>query len=153
MITKDEIQKALNLFDEIDINYGKRDADAIKEIDDAIDIILSAAQKYKNLGADDYKARTYRETMKKIEEALTNDGELRQVTDEPITDNDEITIKPLKGPAKTYEAARPRGYWEQMDKDDHPLAVPMLVCSECQKTNFYPGRYCKKCGSYNSQED
>ena len=72
--------------------------------------------------------------------------------DADFSDVDEISIKPLKGDEIIYEKAR-RGYWEPMDREDYPLPHPMLVCSECQKTNHYPGKYCTYCGSDNKQED
>lgn len=159
MITKEDIRKALNVIDDLNVDYGKKDADGIKEIDDALDLIQIAAQKYMHLGADNYKARAaaeekeeYIKTVKNFENELA-EGTLHQSTYAPITDNDEITIKPLNGPAKIYEAEGPRGHWEPVENDDKPLMVPMLVCSECQRTNFYPGRFCTYCKSDNNHDE
>lgn len=159
MITKEDIRKALNVIDDINVEYGKKDAEGIKEIDDALDLIQLAAQKYMNIGADNYKARAAAENKAEFAKVVKNfenklaEGVLHQATDAPITDNDEITIKPLNGPAKTYEAEGPRGFWEPMENDGKPLIMPMRVCSECQKTNFYPGRFCTYCKSDNGQDD
>lgn len=159
MITKEDIRKALNVIDDINVDYGKKDADGIKELDDALDLIQLAAQKYMNLGADNYKARAEAEKKAEFANVVKNfenelaEGTLHQATDAPITDNDEIKIKPLNGPAKTYEAEGPRGYWEPVENDGKPLMVPMLVCSECQRTNFYPGRFCTYCKSDNNHDE
>lgn len=159
MITKEDIRKALNVIDDLNVDYGKKDADRIKELDDALDLIQLAAQKYMNIGADNYKARAEAEKKAEFANVVKNfenelaEGTLHQATAAPITDNDEITIKPLNGPAKTYEAEGPRGYWEPVDNDGEPLIMPMLVCSECQRTNFYPGRFCTYCGSDNGRDD
>ncbi len=159
MITKEDIRKALNVIDDLNVDYDKKDAEGIKAIDDALDLIQLAAQKYMNIGADNYKARAaaekeaeYIKAVKNFENELA-EGTLHQATDAPITDNDEITIKPFNGPAKTYEEKGPRGYWVSIENDGEPLIMPMLVCSECQRTNFYPGRFCTYCKSDNGRDD
>lgn len=136
MITKEDIRKALNVIDDINVDYGKKDAEGIKEIDDALDLIQIAAQKYMHLGADKYGKELL---LKRV------NGAAHEI--------DEAYKEGYQDGLKDGGAEKTRGTWEPMDNDGEPLIMPMLVCSECQKTNFYPGRFCTYCGSDNSGED
>lgn len=63
-ISKEDINKALNILLDISIDYGSRNAEEIKELDDAFDIVQMAAQGYANLGGDQYKTRAQKEVNK-----------------------------------------------------------------------------------------
>ena len=163
MITNDDIKKALNLLGDLTVDYGDRTAEQIAELDNAIDTIQMAAQGYENLGADNHKrfeqnernkeyARGYAEARKDVETILEGQGVLFQTTDADLSALDVFTIKPKKGEPIEYEKAK-RGFWEPIDREDYPLPHPMLVCSECQKTNHYPGKYCTYCGSNNRGDE
>lgn len=159
-MTRDDINKALNVLTDLTVDYGKRDADEIKKLDDALDVVQMAAQAYEHIGADAYKtreqdarnkeyARGFAESREAVESILADQGVLYQITDADFRDADTITLQPKKGDAVEYIRAK-RGYWEPMDE---PHIMPMAVCSECQKTNFYPGRYCTYCQSDNGGEE
>lgn len=156
-MTRDDINNALNLLTDLTVDYGKRDADGIKELDDALDVVQMAAQAYEHIGADAYKtreqdarnkeyARGFAESREAVESILADQGVLYQITNADFRDADTITLQPKKGDPVEYWKAK-RGYWEPVDEP--PRIMPMLVCSECQKTNFYPGAFCTYCGSYN----
>lgn len=155
-MTKDDINKALNILTGLSLDYEDRNAEEIKELDDALDVVQMAAQAYEQLGADAYKtaaqddrnkeyARGFAESREAVENILADQGVLYQITNADFRDADTITLQPKKGEAVEYIRAT-RGYWEPMDER---VIVPMAVCSECQKTNFYPGRYCTYCQSDN----
>lgn len=157
---RDDINKALNILTDLTVDYGKRNAEEIKELDDALDVVQMAAQAYEQLGADSYKtreqdarnkeyARGFAESREAVESILADQGVLYQITDADFRDADTITLQPKKGDAVEYIRAK-RGYWEPVDESHF---MPMAVCSECQETNFYPGRYCTYCQSDNGGEE
>lgn len=159
-MTRDDINKALNILTDLTVDYGNRDADEIKELDDALDVVQMAAQAYEHIGADNHKTREqdarnkeyvrgFAESREVVESILAAQGVLYQITDADFRDTDTITLQPKKGDPVEYWKAT-RGYWEPMDE---PHIMPMAVCSECQKTNFYPGRYCTYCQSDNGGEE
>lgn len=152
----EDINKALNILTGLSLDYEDRNAEEIKELDDALDVVQMAAQAYEQLGADAYKtaeqdarnkeyARGFAESREAVENILADQGVLYQITNADFRDADTITLQPKKGEAVEYIRAT-RGYWEPMDE---PHIMPMAVCSECQKTNFYPERYCTYCQSDN----
>lgn len=156
-MTRDDINNALNILMGLSLDYEDRNAEEIKELDDAMDVVQMAAQAYEQLGADAYKthvqddrnkeyARGFAESREAVERLLAGQGVLYQITNADFQDADTITLQPKKGDAVEYIRAK-RGYWEPMS--DRVKTIPMAVCSECQKTNFYPGRYCTYCQSDN----
>lgn len=155
-MTRDDINKALNILTGLSLDYEDRNAEEIKELDDALDVVQMAAQAYEHLGADAYEtaerdarnkeyARGFAESREAVENILADQGVLYQITNADFRDADTITLQPKKGEAVEYIRAT-RGYWEPMDER---VIMPMAVCSECKKTNFYPGRYCTYCQSDN----
>ena len=164
MITTEEINEALNVFNTLTVDYEDRTADEIEELDKALDTIQLAAQKFANLGADYHErseqdrrnreyARGYAEAREAVESIIEGQGDLFQITNADLTNCDVITIHPKKGEPVEYERARSRGYWEKPEPEDYKPMVPARVCSECRKAIFYPGKYCSNCGAYNKGEE
>lgn len=54
-LTKENINNALNVLLELSIDYGNKNAAEIRELDNALDIVQMAAQKYANIYGDNYK--------------------------------------------------------------------------------------------------
>lgn len=97
------------------------------------------------------RAEGYRQAREDITAALESGGHVFLTEGSDLSDADTITLIDGQRNEHTYEKT-PQGYWEPMDREDYPLPHPMLVCSECQKTNHYPGKYCTYCGSDNKKE-
>lgn len=121
---REDINKALNVLTDLTVDYGNRNAEEIKELDDALDVVEMAAQAYEQLGADAYKtavqddrnkeyARGFAESRKAVESILEGQGVLFQTTDADFRDVDTITLQPKKGDAVKYIRAK-RGSWEPM---------------------------------------
>ena len=133
-------------------------ADYLGELEEDRQIIDAAQaedekkQKVQAFEIQKARAAGYQQAREDLETIMENGGPVFLITDADFSVVDEITIKPQKGDEITYEKAR-RGFWELMDREDYPLPHPMLVCSECQKTNHYPGKYCTYCGSDNKHEE
>ena len=117
---------------------------------------LSLADIYNSGLEEGYRiAKDESEYLKKrfdLEGQILNEEIIKAVNPGNYSKVSEIIIDPVKGDAVKF-IRESTGYWEPMDKDDHPLPHPMLVCSECQKTNHYPGKYCTYCGSYNGGDE
>lgn len=114
MITKEDINKALNFWDGLTVDYGNRNAQEIEELDNAIDVIYMAAQAYANTGADDHaKTVQYEKTMKyaegysqarkDLESIIAGQGVIFQETDADLTAREVLTIKPKHGEPVQYE--------------------------------------------------
>ena len=116
MITKDDINKALNVLSYLEVNYGNRNADEIKELDNALDIIQMAAQAYANIGADYYSDRQqkknnnsyvtgYSQAREDVERLIAGQGVLILQTDTELKAVDAFHIIPKKGnPVKYIKA-------------------------------------------------
>ena len=98
------------------------------------------------------RAEGYKQAREDIISSIENCGVVFLTEGADLTDADTITFVDGKRNEITYDRSR-SGCWEPMDREDYPLPHPMLVCSECQKTNHYPGKYCTYCGSDNKQEE
>jgi hypothetical protein len=97
------------------------------------------------------RAEGYRQAREDITAAIESGGPVFLTEHADLRDADTITLIDGQRNEHAYEKT-PQGYWEPMDREDYPLPHPMLVCSECQKTNHYPGKYCTYCGSDNKKE-
>lgn len=97
------------------------------------------------------RAAGYQQAREDITAAIENCGPVFLTEGANLTYADTITLIDGQRNEHNYDRSR-AGYWEQMDPEDYPLPHPMLVCSECQKVNHYPGKYCTYCGSDNKQE-
>lgn len=161
-MNKKDIENALNVLTDLTVDYGNKPAEEIKELDNALDTIQQAAQAYCFLGADSYKnqvtdklnkeyARGYAESRAAVESILEGQGEIIQATDADFSFLDNITIRPKKGEPLVFIPEK-LGYWEPVD-DPAPRLMPMKACTECQRVNYYPGRYCTYCGSDNLREE
>lgn len=97
------------------------------------------------------RAEGYMQAREDITTAIENCGPVFLTEGANLTYADQITFIDGQRNEHNYDRTR-AGYWEPMDREDYPLPHPMLVCSECQKVNHYPGKYCTYCGSDNKQE-
>ncbi len=62
---RDEIRKAVNLLEGLSVDYDDRTAQEVEALDNAIDLVIMAAEAYERLGADNYagqKAKELNET-------------------------------------------------------------------------------------------
>lgn len=165
---KEDIQKALNTLEDLAVDYEDRNAEEIDAVDEAIDTIKLAAQGFMNLGADNYITegqktidaraladeylRGLRNGRRKLEDQIINEDTIRPTNGGNFARVSEIRIDPPGGDEVVF-IRKDGGCWEPMDNDGEPITRPMLVCSECQRTNFYPGRYCTYCGSDNGGDE
>lgn len=162
MLTKERIKDAVNALGNLSVDYGDMSAEEVGQLDDAIDTVIMAAEAYEHLGADNYEREKkkliadrfiegYHQAREDVESLLVNQGILFQTTDNDFGDVDEITIA-SKNKKQFVFVPEIRGNWEAVERDNCRPFIPMRVCSECQRNNFYPGKYCTYCGSININE-
>lgn len=163
MLTKDRIKDAVTALNDLTVDYGDRTKEQIDELDSSIETVIMAAEAYGRIGADNYESQQkkliatrfvegYSAARMDIETLIVDQGILFQTTDEnDFNELDELTIKAKDGKEVLF-VPESRGSWEPVERDDNRRMVPMHVCSECQRNNFYPGLYCTYCGSKNVNE-